>query len=44
VGAFLESGFRPLRAMQSGHPGDYVLWLTIGVASFGTAVLFLLRS
>jgi multicomponent Na+:H+ antiporter subunit D len=44
VGAFLESGFRPLRAMQSGHPGDYVLWLTIGVASFGTVALLLLRS
>jgi multicomponent Na+:H+ antiporter subunit D len=44
IGAFLESGFRPLRVMQSGHPGDYVLWLTVGVASFGTVVLFLLRS
>jgi multicomponent Na+:H+ antiporter subunit D len=43
VGAFLESGFHPLRVMQSGHPGDYVLWVTIGLASFGTAALLLLR-
>jgi len=44
IGAFLESGFSPLRAMQSGHPGDYVLWLTIGLASFGASALMLLRS
>jgi multicomponent Na+:H+ antiporter subunit D len=44
LGAFLESGFHPLRAMQSGHPGDYVLWLTVGMASFGAVVLMLLRS
>jgi multicomponent Na+:H+ antiporter subunit D len=43
VGAFMESGFRPLRFMQSGHPGDYVLWLTIGLACMGAANLFLLR-
>jgi multicomponent Na+:H+ antiporter subunit D len=42
-GAFLESGLRPLRAMQSGHPGDYVLWLTIGLATIGAAELLLLR-
>lgn len=43
VGAFLESGLYPLRAMQSGHPGDYVLWLTIGLSTFGAATLLLLR-
>ncbi len=43
IGAFLESGFRPLRILQSGHPGDYVLWLTIGLACIGTANLLLLR-
>lgn len=44
LGAFLEAGVRPLRAMQSGHPGDYVLWLTIGLAVLGMAELLLLRS
>lgn len=44
IGALLESGFRPLRILQSGHPGDYVLWLTIGLASIGVAnFLFLHR-
>lgn len=42
LGAFLESGLRPLRAMQSGHPGDYVLWLTIGLASLSAMSLLLL--
>jgi multicomponent Na+:H+ antiporter subunit D len=44
IGAFLESGIRPLRSLQSGHPGDYVLWLTVGVASIGAIdLLCLLR-
>ena len=43
VGAFLEHGFRPLREMQSGHPGDYVLWMTMGIAAFGSAAMLLLR-
>ena len=43
LGAFLEGEQRALRAMQSGHPGDYVLWITIGLAVFGSAALFLLR-
>jgi multicomponent Na+:H+ antiporter subunit D len=43
VGAFLERGFRPLRELQSGHPGDYVLWITVGTAIFGSASLLLLR-
>ncbi len=44
LGAVLEGGFAPLRAMQSGHPGDYVLWITIGIAVFGSAAMLLLRS
>jgi multicomponent Na+:H+ antiporter subunit D len=43
-GAFLESGIRPLRALQSGHPGDYVLWITIGLALLATTNLLFLRS
>jgi multicomponent Na+:H+ antiporter subunit D len=43
AGAFLERGFRPLRAMQSGHPGDYVLWLVAGFAAFGAASMLFLR-
>jgi multicomponent Na+:H+ antiporter subunit D len=43
VGAFLEGGLPALRAMQSGHPGDYVLWITIGLAVFGSAAMLLLR-
>jgi multicomponent Na+:H+ antiporter subunit D len=43
LGPFLESGLRPMRVMQSGHPGDYVLWLTIGLAIMGTTSIILLR-
>jgi multicomponent Na+:H+ antiporter subunit D len=43
LGAFLEGGLSPLRAMQSGHPGDYVLWITIGLAVFGSAAMLCLR-
>lgn len=43
LGAFLENGFRPLRAMQSGHPGDYTFWITAGASIFGAASLLLLR-
>ena len=44
LGAWLESGVPGLRAMQSGHAGDYVLWITIGIALFGSAgYLLLLR-
>jgi multicomponent Na+:H+ antiporter subunit D len=41
AGAFLESGVPFLRTMQSGHPGDYVLWLTIGLAFVAGATLWL---
>jgi multicomponent Na+:H+ antiporter subunit D len=43
IGAFLEGPLTTLRALQSGHPGDYVLWLTVGLAVFGSATLFFLR-
>jgi multicomponent Na+:H+ antiporter subunit D len=43
IGAFLEGPLTTLRALQSGQPGDYVLWLTVGLAIFGSAILFLLR-
>jgi multicomponent Na+:H+ antiporter subunit D len=44
IGPFLESGFRPLRSLQSGHPGDYVLWLTIGLACIGAINCFYFTS
>jgi multicomponent Na+:H+ antiporter subunit D len=44
VGNWLEGDLSALRAMQSGHPGDYVLWITIGLAVFGSAAICLLRS
>ena len=43
LGSYLETGLQPLRALQSGHPGDYVLWLTTGVAVFGLLADVLLR-
>jgi multicomponent Na+:H+ antiporter subunit D len=43
VGDVLEGPMRPWRDAQSGHPGDYVMWVTVGVAAFGTATMFLLR-
>ena len=43
LGPYLETGLQPLRALQSGHPGDYVLWIVVGVALFGTLSTLLLR-
>lgn len=43
IGAFAEHGFAPLRSWQSGHPSDYVFWLTSGVGLFGSLALLLLR-
>jgi len=39
--SFLEGSMRPVRQLQSGHPGDYVAWLTLGVAVFGAAAFWL---
>lgn len=44
VGAALERGLPILRNVQSGHPGDYVAWLTVGLAAFGAAAMALLRA
>lgn len=44
IGAFLEGGAPLLRTIQSGHPGDYVAWLTLGLAAFGSAALAMLRT
>ncbi len=44
LGFYLERGLPLLRTMQSGHPGDYVAWLTVGLAAFGVAAMALLRA
>lgn len=43
IGPYLETGLQPLRALQSGHPGDYVVWLTTGAACFGLLSMLFLR-
>ncbi len=43
LGSYLETGMRPLRNLQSGHPGDYVVWLTAGVAILGLLFDLFLR-
>ena len=43
LGAFLEGPMKPLRALQSGHPGDYVMWITVGAAAISGAFVFFLR-
>ncbi len=43
LGAFLEGPLPWLRGLQSGHPGDYVLWITCGAAGVGSAFFLLLR-
>lgn len=42
-GAYLEGPLLRLRELQSGHPGDYVLWITVGIAIFGSVSMVLLR-
>ncbi|HVT98171.1 MAG TPA: hypothetical protein VHE33_11750, partial [Acidobacteriaceae bacterium] len=37
----LEGPLRPLRELQSGHPGDYVAWLTVGFAALGGVAFWL---
>lgn len=39
----LELGNRTLKDFHSGHPGDYVAWLTFGVATAGALFAGLLR-
>lgn len=43
LGAFMEGPLLRLRILQSGHIGDYVAWMTIGVSVLGAAYVFLLR-
>jgi multicomponent Na+:H+ antiporter subunit D len=43
LGAYLEGPMVLFRTLQSGHVGDYVLWLTIGSATLGAAYVVLLR-
>lgn len=38
-----EFGVPLLREWQSGHPGDYVAWLTLGTAALGGCFVLLLR-
>ncbi len=38
-----ERGLPFLRAWQSGHPGDYVTWITFGTAVLGGCFVLLLR-
>ncbi len=42
-GAAVGRALHPVRRLQSGHAGDYVAWLTFGVAVFGGLFAFLLR-
>ncbi len=37
----LEGPMRPLREIQSGHPGDYVAWLTVGMTLLGAFAFWL---
>ncbi len=39
----IEGPMRSIRGLQSGHPGDYVTWLTVGVSTLGGALYLLLR-
>lgn len=43
VAELVEGGLHSLRELHSGHVGDYVAWLTVGVASFGGLCAWLLR-
>ncbi len=39
----LELGNSTLRKLHSGHPGDYVAWLSVGTALLGGSLLLLMR-
>lgn len=43
VGAFFEGPLVFFRAIQSGYPGDYVLWLTVGTVTLGSAYMIFLH-
>lgn len=39
LGVALEKGPRPLRRLHSGHVGDYVAWMTLGVSVIGACLM-----
>jgi multicomponent Na+:H+ antiporter subunit D len=39
----LGTAMNPLRSLHSGHIGDYIAWLTVGVATFGGILVALTR-
>ena len=41
--AAVRAGSSQLRTLHSGYPGDYVAWLTLGVAVFGSLLALTLR-
>jgi multicomponent Na+:H+ antiporter subunit D len=41
--AVVRAGSSRLRVLHSGHPGDYVTWLTLGVAVIGALFTLMLR-
>jgi multicomponent Na+:H+ antiporter subunit D len=43
LAAVWEASSSRLRTLHSGHPGDYVAWLTLGVAIFGVLFALTLR-
>lgn len=43
TGTLFRTFMRPLRAVHSGHIGDYVAFLTFGVAAYGGILALLLR-
>jgi multicomponent Na+:H+ antiporter subunit D len=43
VAQLVDSGLHPLRELHSGHVGDYVAWLTVGVVGVGGFCALLLR-
>jgi multicomponent Na+:H+ antiporter subunit D len=43
IGTVAERVLRPLRSLHSGHVGDYIAWLTMGVAAFGGILAAVIR-
>ncbi len=43
IGAWLEGPLTALRLLQSGHIGDYVAWMTLGVSILSAAFFLLLH-
>lgn len=43
LGPVLEGPLFGLRTLQSGQIGDYVLWMTVGIATLGSAYVVFLR-